>query len=175
MIIIFETAHRAADIAHEPQECTKRPVHTPQQLSPQEEKWLIEQLEEELKNTRRHLQITIEDLDASNEELRSSNEELRSTNEELQSTAEKLDTSKEELQLVNEELNFTNEQLHRHIDELATKNNDMKNMLENTHIPILFLDRQLRAGRSAQDERAVSPAAFGYRPLDLRHPCQARL
>jgi two-component system, chemotaxis family, CheB/CheR fusion protein len=34
--------------------------------------------------------------------------------------------------------------LHRHIDELASINNDMKNLLENTQIPMLFLDRQFR-------------------------------
>jgi hypothetical protein len=32
LIIIFEAAHRAADIAHKPQESTKRPVRTPKQL-----------------------------------------------------------------------------------------------------------------------------------------------
>ncbi|MEW6587386.1 MAG: CheR family methyltransferase, partial [Nitrospirota bacterium] len=71
----------------------------------------IGELEQELKNSKESLQITIEELETSNEELKSTNEELQSSNEELQSTNEELETSREELQSLNEELGTVNSEL----------------------------------------------------------------
>jgi two-component system CheB/CheR fusion protein len=153
--VIFEPFEQQAP----PPELARRPP------SEEEETSVIQQLEEELRATRRHLQAIIEDLEASNEEL-------MSTNEELQSTAEELDSSREELQSVNEELSFSNQELRRHIDELASANTDIKNLLESTQIAMMFLDKQLNiktltprmsdlyylrpsdAGRSIQDMRS---------------------
>jgi two-component system, chemotaxis family, CheB/CheR fusion protein len=104
---------------------------------------LIEQLERELRESREQLYILTEQLETSNEELRSSNEELSSVNEEIQSTNEELQTSKEELQSINEELQTVNLELNNRVDELSRSNSDLKNLLENTQIPILFLDDQL--------------------------------
>jgi len=105
------------------------------------------ELEFELKSTKEHLQITIEELETSNEELKSTNEELQSANEELQSTNEELETSKEELQSVNEELVTLNSELQNKIDELSQINNDMSNLLSSTQIATIFLNNELKIKR----------------------------
>lgn len=95
------------------------------------------ELEKELQYTKENLQATIEELETSNEELQSTNEELVASNEELQST-------NEELQSVNEELYTVNSEYQKKIEELTQLNNDMDNLLKNTNIGILYLDRKLK-------------------------------
>jgi two-component system CheB/CheR fusion protein len=107
------------------------------------EKKRLEELEIELEQLRLNYQSSIEEQQASNEELKSANEELQSTNEELQSTNEELETSKEELQSVNEELVTVNSELQAKIEQLAGMQNDMKNLLDNINVGIIFLDRHL--------------------------------
>ena len=65
----------------------------------------VEQLENELRETRIELKGTAEELETANEELKSANEELLATNEELRS--------------VNEELEAVNAELSAKMDELA--------------------------------------------------------
>lgn len=96
----------------------------------------IKDLELELKYTKENLQATIEELGTSNEELQATNEELISSNEELQST-------NEELQSVNEELYTVNSEYQNKIDVLTQLNNDINNLLKNTNIGTVFLDRNL--------------------------------
>jgi two-component system CheB/CheR fusion protein len=108
-----------------------------------EESEIVDQLENELKQTKEQLQQTIEEYETSNEELMASNEELQSMNEELQTTTEELETSKEELQSVNEELRTVNQELENKIDELKDVNDDLKNLMEATEIGIIFLDTDL--------------------------------
>jgi two-component system CheB/CheR fusion protein len=95
------------------------------------------ELEKELQFTKENLQATIEELETSNEELQSTNEELIASNEELQST-------NEELQSVNEELYTVNSEYQKKIEELTQLNNDMNNLLKNTSVGILYLDKELR-------------------------------
>jgi two-component system CheB/CheR fusion protein len=104
-------------------------------------------LENELRNTKRDLRAAIEELESTNEELKVANEEAMSMNEELQSANEELETSKEELQSVNEELTTVNNQLQEKVNELEAVNDDLSNLLTSTHIPTLFLDRQLNIKR----------------------------
>lgn len=96
----------------------------------------IDELEKELQFTKENLQATVEELETSNEELQSSNEELIASNEELQST-------NEELQSVNEELYTVNSEYQSKIEELTRLNNDMNNLLKNTEVGALYLDRNL--------------------------------
>ncbi len=96
----------------------------------------IKDLELELKYTKENLQATIEELGTSNEELQATNEELISSNEELQST-------NEELQSVNEELYTVNSEYQSKIEVLTQLNNDINNLLKNTNIGTVFLDRNL--------------------------------
>ncbi|WP_300442573.1 CheR family methyltransferase [Zoogloea sp.] len=111
--------------------------------SGQAEPGRIEELERDLAYLRESYQTTIEEQQASQEELKSINEEMQSTNEELQSTNEELETSKEELQSVNEELITVNAELQAKIEQLSGMQNDMKNLLENVSVGIIFLDRHL--------------------------------
>jgi two-component system, chemotaxis family, CheB/CheR fusion protein len=96
----------------------------------------IAEIEKELQFTKESLQATVEELETSNEELQSSNEELIASNEELQST-------NEELQSVNEELYTVNSEFQVKIDELTRLNNDINNLLKNTEVGALYLDRNL--------------------------------
>ncbi|HYO59349.1 PAS domain S-box protein [Archangium sp.] len=98
---------------------------------------VVHQLEAELRDTRAYLQSTIEEVKSSNEELLSMNEELQSANEELQ-------TSKEEFQSLNEELETVNSELSKKVEELDRAHSDLQNFFENTRIPSLFLDTELR-------------------------------
>lgn len=93
-------------------------------------------LEQELYYTKQSLQTTIEELETSNEELQSTNEELIAANEELQST-------NEEMQSVNEELITVNTEYEKKIKELTNLNNDMDNLLINTNIATIFLNKNL--------------------------------
>ena len=123
-------------------------------------------LEDELRNTKRELRAAIEELESTNEELKVANEEAMSMNEELQSANEELETSKEELQSINEELTTVNNQLQEKVNELEAVNDDLGNLLTSTHIPTLFLDRQLNIKR-------YTPAAtrlFRLIPGDLNRP-----
>ncbi|MEX2454937.1 MAG: CheR family methyltransferase [Rhodospirillaceae bacterium] len=101
-------------------------------------------LESELQTTKERLQGTLEELETSNQELKATNEEISSVNEELQSSNEELETSKEELQSLNEELRTVNAELHNRVDDLSRTNNDLKNLLANTRIAMLFLAPDLR-------------------------------
>lgn len=96
----------------------------------------IDELEKELQYKNETIQATVEELETSNEELQSSNEELIASNEELQST-------NEELQSVNEELYTVNSEFQDKIEELTELNSDMNNLLKNTEIGTMFLDRNL--------------------------------
>ena len=97
----------------------------------------IQELEEELKETRANLQMAIEGLETTNEELQSSNEELQSANEELQS-------SNEELQSLNEELHTLNTEHQMRIKELVELNDDLNNYFRSTEIGQIFVDSDMR-------------------------------
>ena len=89
----------------------------------------VSELEKELQFTKESLQATVEELETSNEELQSSNEELIASNEELQS--------------VNEELYTVNSEHQSKIEQLVRLNTDLDNLLKNTQVGALYLDRSL--------------------------------
>jgi two-component system CheB/CheR fusion protein len=123
-------------------------------------------LEEELRSTKLELRAVIGELEATNEELKVANEEAMSANEELQSSNEELQTSKEELQAMNEELTTVNNQLMEKVGELETLNDDLNNLLSSSHIPTLFLDRQLNIKRFTP----AAMRAFGLLGGDVNRP-----
>jgi len=119
----------------------------------------VVELEKELQFTKESLQATVEELETSNEELQSSNEELIASNEELQST-------NEELQSVNEELYTVNTEYQVKIEELTRLNNDINNLLKNTEVGAIYLDRNLCI-------RKITPIISTLTPLmssDLGRP-----
>ena len=107
----------------------------------------VQELMQELQQSREEAKSTREEMQTSQEELKSTNEELQSTNEELQSTNEELTTSKEEMQSMNEELQTVNHELQAKVTELSRASNDMKNLLDSTEIATLFLDEALNVRR----------------------------
>jgi two-component system CheB/CheR fusion protein len=127
----------------------------------------VEQLRQDLQATRSYLQATIEKHEATNHELRAANEEIQSSNEELQSTNEELETAKEELQSTNEELTTVNEELHSRQLELIQLNNDLNNLINSVHLPIIILGQDMRIRRfTPMAERVLNviPTDIG-RPL----------
>jgi len=116
---------------------------------------VVKQLEAELGNARQELRTTIEQMETANEELQASNEEVMSMNEELQSSNEELETSKEELQSLNEELTTLNSQLEEKLRELEKANNDLQNLLVNTNIATIFIDRSFRIRRYTPSATAL--------------------
>ncbi|MGH7088747.1 MAG: sensor histidine kinase, partial [Stellaceae bacterium] len=126
----------------------------------------LQQLEQELEETREHLHLTIQELETTNEEFRSSNEELISVNEEMQSTNEELETSKEELQSTNEELQTVNAELSSKVEELYQANTNLQYFIQSTQIATVFLGRDLAI-------RSFTPAAtsiFSLIPSDCGRP-----
>ncbi|MES2372893.1 MAG: chemotaxis protein CheB [Bacteroidota bacterium] len=96
----------------------------------------LEEVEEELRNTKENLQAVIEEVESANEELQSSNEEIISSNEELQST-------NEELQSLNEELHTVNAEHQLKIKELVELNDDMNNYFRNTEVGQILVDKKM--------------------------------
>lgn len=96
--------------------------------------------EEELKELREDLALTIQEVETFNEALQATNEELLSSNEELQST-------NEELQSVNEELHTVNSEFQLKNLDLTILNNDLDHLMESSDIGTLFLDKDLRIRR----------------------------
>ena len=128
------------------------------------------EMEDELTQTRHHLQQAVQELETANEELQATNEELIAANEELQST-------NEELHSVNEEMYTVNAEYQRKNNELQELNNDIEHLLNGTDVATMFLDRQLCirkfTPRIAETFRVI-PQDVG-RPLrtfthDLTHP-----
>jgi len=119
----------------------------------------IQRLELELKQSKENLQASIEELETTNEELQSTNEELISSNEELQST-------NEELQSVNEELYTVNTEFQAKNHDLLVMNNDMENLLQNSDIRIIFLDKELKIRRFTENITDI----FNLKKNDIGRP-----
>ena len=126
----------------------------------------LEQLEDELKETRARLAVTSQDHEATIEELRASNEELQALTEEQRAVAEELEASKEELQSINEELRTINQEHRIRNEELAEVNSDLINLIDSTDIGTLFLDRALRIRRYTPPVAEV----FNFVATDVGRP-----
>ncbi|MBK6266151.1 PAS domain-containing protein [Marivirga sp. S37H4] len=96
----------------------------------------IEDLEEELNNTKHQLKDAHNALDTSHQNIQTYTEELLATNEELQS-------SNEELQSTNEELNVVNRQCEATIKELSELNDDFDNYFKSTINTQVYVDKDL--------------------------------
>jgi two-component system CheB/CheR fusion protein len=124
-------------------EVAPRPTEPAIDGKPGREVARVHALEDELRSTRVQLHNAIELHETASEELKSANEEYQSVNEELQSANEELETSTEEMQSINEELQIVNAELNSKNVVLNRVNDDIRNLLDSTHIATLFLDRDL--------------------------------
>ena len=104
----------------------------------------IQQLEQELVDTREDMRNITEDQEVAIEELQSANEELMSSSEELQSLNEELETSKEELQSTNEELIVLNQEMSSLNEQIEAERNYSESIVENIREPLLVLDKNHR-------------------------------
>lgn len=107
----------------------------------------LRSLESEMLENRQELALALEDAECTNEELRIASEETSALYEEVQSSNEELESSKEELQALNEELSTVNAQLEDKMAETAQNAEDLRNLLDSTHIATLLLDPALRLRR----------------------------
>ncbi len=108
------------------------------------------QLQEELEQTHRELEVAYEELQSANEELETTNEELQSTIEELETTNEELQSTNEELETMNEELSSTNEELQAINDELRDRtaevnqvNAYIESVLVSLDASVIVVDRDM--------------------------------
>jgi len=104
----------------------------------------IEQLEQELVDTREDMRNITEDQEVVIEELQSANEELMSSSEELQTLNEELETSKEELQSTNEELIVLNQEMSSLNEQIEIERNYSQSIVANIREPLLALDKNLK-------------------------------
>jgi two-component system CheB/CheR fusion protein len=104
----------------------------------------IQQLEQELAQTREDVRRITEDQEAANEELQSANEELVSGSEELQSLNEELETGKEELQSTNEELTVMNQEMISLNEQVTAARDYAENIIANIRESLLILDKNQR-------------------------------
>ncbi|QKF66785.1 PAS/CheB/CheR domain-containing sensor histidine kinase [Arcobacter venerupis] len=133
----------------------------------------IQELEQELIETKERLQSAVEDLQSSNEELQSTNEEFQSSNEELQSSNEELQSTNEELIVVNEELETKSNELIKAKLELEHINNNLGNLVNEKTIEIKKINENLKEKNSALTEtlelfeNTFEQAAVGIAHLSL--------
>ncbi len=104
----------------------------------------IQQLEQELVDTREDMRNITEDQEVAIEELQSANEELQSSSEELQSLNEELETSKEELQSTNEELVVLNQEMSSLNEQIEAERNYSESIVANIREPLVVLNKKLR-------------------------------
>ncbi|MBL8221084.1 MAG: hypothetical protein JNL62_17755, partial [Bryobacterales bacterium] len=136
------------------------------------------QLERDLLITRENLHSAIEELETSNEELQTLNEELQSNNEELQATNEEFQAANEELHSTNEELVTVNEELEQKSLQLAAAVEDLSNIQNSLHSPMLVVDSacQLRhANLAAEKELGLAPGIDRPLVLSMDHDLGLKL
>lgn len=92
----------------------------------------IQELEQELADTKQRLQNYIEEVEISNEELQSLNEELRSINEELQTSNKELRSANEELETAYSEIKKMNEDLSKKEEAEKRTNTLFRALFNNT-------------------------------------------
>ena len=107
--------------------------HALQAAEGSEAEAVVRQLRRELYTTREDLEKSIGKLETANEELNRSNEELLGMNEELHTANEELEASRQEVERAN--------------SALAQAKADLENLLRSTAIATLFLDDSLNIQR----------------------------
>ncbi|MCC2959597.1 PAS domain S-box protein [Massilia sp. IC2-278] len=129
---------------------------------------LLEQLDEELRHTRKKLQETMDQAEQSNAALRSTVEELKTTVEELRAANRQLDTTLDMSSAANEELCTANSELAQRLEDLGRSHDDLNNLIASSDVATLFLDRQMRIERYTPRIAGL----FNMIPADVGRPLQ---
>jgi two-component system CheB/CheR fusion protein len=132
----------------------------------------IRDMEQEIEILRTRLEETTTRAELNSAELRASNQELRAINQELRAATEEVEINRQELQAINEELSTVNQELGINLDDLGRVNADLRNFMNATAIPTVFLDDELRIKRytpSAADLLNVLPVDIDRPLAHLRH------
>ncbi|OWW20084.1 hypothetical protein AYR66_11860 [Noviherbaspirillum denitrificans] len=129
---------------------------------------LQEQLDEELRQTRRKLQETMDQAEQSSAALRTTIEELQTAIAELRSANEELESGNEELRSANEELRTVNTELKRRLESLSKDHDDLNNLIASSDVATLFLDREMRIVRYTPRIAEL----FNLIPADVGRPLQ---
>ncbi len=116
----------------------------------------LDQLRQELADSREQMQAVIVELESSNEDLQSLHEEVQCSSEELQS-------SNEELQASNEELTTLNDELRLKSQELAQLNATLSSIQNSLRSSLVLVDREGHITRYNEFATRI----FGLVPDDI--------
>lgn len=125
---------------------------------------LVEQLDDELRQTRHKLLETMDQAEQSGAVLRTMVEELKTSVEELRSTNTQLDTALEKSTGATLTLEAANADLTQRLERLAKSHDDLNNLIASSDVATLFLDRKMRIQRytpGITDMFNVIPADIG--------------
>ncbi|MEW6763800.1 MAG: CheR family methyltransferase [Pseudomonadota bacterium] len=128
---------------------------------------LAQRLDEELRQTRRQLQDSLEQLETASGEMRVYSEEMQTTVEELRARADEAERGREALASRQLELEADNRKLRKKAEEAAKAHDDLANLVASSGVATIFLDRAMRIVRftpRVADFFNVIPADIG-RPL----------
>jgi two-component system CheB/CheR fusion protein len=129
---------------------------------------LLEQLDEELRQTRHKLLDTMDQAEQSSASLRTTVEELKTTIEELRSANRQLETTLEKAHAANVELRTANTDLTQRLESLGKSHDDLDNLIRSSDVATLFLDRQMRIQRYTPRVAGL----FNVIPADVGRPLQ---
>ena len=88
-------------------------------------------------------------------ELKDAKQQLKEKISEMNASYEELKATKGELQSVNEEMVTVNAELQITIDNLTHTNDDLHNLMNSTHMAILFLDNQFKVKKFTKETKKL--------------------
>ena len=132
-----------------------------------DDKALAHQLDEELRQTRRQLQESLEQQESVSSEMRVFSEEMQTTIEELRATADEAEHGRASLESRLLELEADNRDLRQRAAQASKAHDDLANLIASSGVATIFLDRAMcivRFTPRVADFFNVIPADIG-RPL----------
>ena len=127
---------------------------------------LLDQLELELRNTRRQLLDTIEQAELSSDGLRSEGEEMHTLVGQLHRAITELEGDREELYSRNLALALDNQALQHRAEQADRAHDDLRNLVASSGVATIFLDHKMRILRFTPRIADF----FNVRPGDVGRP-----
>jgi len=129
---------------------------------------LLEQFDQELRDTRRRLLETIDQAEQSDAALRTTLEEMTTTVEELRRENGQLGAALENARAANEALGAEHTDLAQRLDSLVKSHDDLTNLIASSDVATLFLDPEMRIDRYTPRIAEL----FNVIPADVGRPLQ---